>query len=66
MSSAGIEDLQVVTGSRKVPYPKYFVGEEKAEEIAEVVRPPVHLLFCLIISSPSAVEEAWSVGVNAE
>ncbi|MCL6324621.1 ribosome rescue GTPase HflX [Pectobacterium polaris] len=38
VSSAGIESLQVVTGSRKSPHPKYFVGEGKAEEIAQVVK----------------------------
>ncbi|MEH2922541.1 ribosome rescue GTPase HflX [Samsonia erythrinae] len=38
VSSAGIESLQVVTGSRKAPHPKYFVGEGKAEEIAQVVK----------------------------
>ncbi|WP_367672145.1 ribosome rescue GTPase HflX [Serratia symbiotica] len=38
VSSAGVEALQVVTGSRKAPHPKYFVGEGKAEEIADVVK----------------------------
>ncbi|KAA8998201.1 GTPase HflX [Affinibrenneria salicis] len=38
VSSAGIETLQVVTGSRKAPHPKYFVGEGKAEEIAQAVK----------------------------
>ncbi|MDX6916767.1 ribosome rescue GTPase HflX [Pectobacterium carotovorum] len=38
VSSAGIESLQVVTGSRKAPHPKYFVGEGKAEEIAQAVK----------------------------
>ncbi|WP_241579339.1 ribosome rescue GTPase HflX [Rosenbergiella nectarea] len=37
VSSAGVEALQVVTGSRKSPHPKYFVGEGKAEEIADAV-----------------------------
>ncbi|SFN04115.1 GTP-binding protein HflX [Izhakiella capsodis] len=37
-SSAGVEALQVVTGSRKAPHPKYFVGEGKAEEIADAVK----------------------------
>lgn len=36
--SAGVEALQVVTGSRKAPHPKYFVCEGKAEEIADVVK----------------------------
>lgn len=38
VSSAGVEALQVVKGSRKAPHPKYFVGEGKAEEIADVVK----------------------------
>ena len=29
-SSAGVEAMQVITGSRKAPHPKYFVGEGKA------------------------------------
>lgn len=36
--SAGVEALRVVTGSRKAPHPKYFVGEGKAEEIAQAVQ----------------------------
>ena len=31
-SSAGVEAMQVITGSRKAPHPKYFVGEGKAVE----------------------------------
>ncbi|MBS0876723.1 MULTISPECIES: ribosome rescue GTPase HflX [unclassified Tatumella] len=38
VSSSGVESLQVVTGSRKAPHPKYFVGEGKAAEIAEAVK----------------------------
>ncbi len=38
VSSAGVEALQVVTGSRKAPHPKYFVGEGKAVEIADAVK----------------------------
>ncbi|WP_025122308.1 MULTISPECIES: ribosome rescue GTPase HflX [unclassified Serratia (in: enterobacteria)] len=38
VSSAGVEALQVVTGSRKAPHPKFFVGEGKAEEIADAVK----------------------------
>ncbi|MGP4141576.1 MAG: ribosome rescue GTPase HflX [Sodalis sp. (in: enterobacteria)] len=38
VSSAGVAALHVVTGSRKAPHPKYFVGEGKAEEIAEAVK----------------------------
>ncbi|MCA6220650.1 ribosome rescue GTPase HflX [Photorhabdus antumapuensis] len=36
--SAGVIPVQIVTGSRKAPHPKYFVGEGKAEEIAEAVQ----------------------------
>ncbi|MFD2176536.1 ribosome rescue GTPase HflX [Veronia pacifica] len=38
VSSAGVNCLQIVTGSRQAPHPKYFVGEGKAQEIADVVR----------------------------
>ncbi|AWH90084.1 ribosome rescue GTPase HflX [Limnobaculum parvum] len=38
VSSAGVEALLVVTGSRKAPQAKYFVGEGKAQEIADAVR----------------------------
>lgn len=38
VSSAGVEALQVVTGSRKSPHPKYFVGEGKAVEVAQAVK----------------------------
>ncbi|KYP97720.1 GTPase HflX [Sodalis-like endosymbiont of Proechinophthirus fluctus] len=38
VSCAGIATLHVVTGSRKAPHPKYFVGEGKVEEIAEAVK----------------------------
>lgn len=38
VSSAGIASLQVITGSRKAPHAKYFVGEGKAEEIARAVK----------------------------
>ncbi|WP_154988326.1 ribosome rescue GTPase HflX [Klebsiella grimontii] len=37
-SSAGVEAMQVITGSRKAPHAKYFVGEGKAVEIAEAVK----------------------------
>lgn len=37
VSAAGVEALQIVTGSRKAPHAKYFVGEGKAQEIADVV-----------------------------
>ncbi|GKX63192.1 GTP-binding protein HflX [Pragia fontium] len=37
VSSAGVETLLVVTGSRKAPHAKYFVGEGKAQEIADAV-----------------------------
>ncbi|WP_410012156.1 ribosome rescue GTPase HflX [Sodalis sp. C49] len=38
VSSAGVEALHVITGSRKAPHPKYYVGEGKAVEIAEAVK----------------------------
>ncbi|MCA0937739.1 GTPase HflX [Vibrio alginolyticus] len=38
VSSAGVETLQVVTGSRQSPHPKYYVGEGKAQEIATAVQ----------------------------
>ncbi|MEA9393097.1 ribosome rescue GTPase HflX [Acerihabitans sp. TG2] len=38
VSSAGVETLHVITGSRKAPHPKYYVGEGKADEIAQAVR----------------------------
>ncbi|OTA20818.1 protease GTP-binding subunit [Xenorhabdus beddingii] len=38
VSSAGVSPVQIVTGSRKAPHSKYFVGEGKAEEIAEAVK----------------------------
>lgn len=36
--SSGAEPVAVVTGSRSVPHPKYFVGTGKAEEIRETVQ----------------------------
>lgn len=38
VSSSGVDALQVVVGSRQSPHPKYFVGEGKAQEIAETVQ----------------------------
>lgn len=38
ISSAGVSTLRVVTGSRQTPHPKYYVGEGKAQEIADAVR----------------------------
>lgn len=37
VSSAGVTAVQVITGSRRAPHSKYFVGEGKAEEIAAAV-----------------------------
>ncbi|MGL4906362.1 MAG: ribosome rescue GTPase HflX [Plesiomonas sp.] len=37
VSSAGVTAMQVITGSRRTPHSKYFVGEGKAEEIAAAV-----------------------------
>ncbi|PAV01418.1 GTPase HflX [Arsenophonus sp. ENCA] len=36
--SAGIKPVQIITGNRKSPQDKYFVGEGKAEEIAAAVK----------------------------
>lgn len=38
VTSAGVSILKVVTGSRKTPQRKYFVGEGKAQEISEAVK----------------------------
>lgn len=38
VSSAGVEALHTVTGKRQAPHPKFFVGQGKAEEIAEAVK----------------------------
>lgn len=35
--SAGVTPLQIVTASRKTPSAKYFIGEGKAQELAEIV-----------------------------
>ncbi|CAA2929220.1 ribosome rescue GTPase HflX [Arsenophonus endosymbiont of Bemisia tabaci] len=36
--SAGIKPVQIITGNRKSPQAKYFVGEGKAEEITAAVK----------------------------
>jgi GTP-binding protein HflX len=36
--SAGANPVEVVTGSRRSPHPRYFVGSGKAEEIRDVVK----------------------------
>ncbi|WP_166425408.1 ribosome rescue GTPase HflX [Paraglaciecola sp. 20A4] len=38
VTSAGVNAVDVVTGSRSVPHTRYFVGSGKAEEIANTVR----------------------------
>ena len=38
VSSAGVNELTVVTGKRSTPHPKFFVGSGKADEIADAVR----------------------------
>ncbi|WP_375751635.1 ribosome rescue GTPase HflX [Vibrio sp. HN007] len=38
VSSSEVNTLQVITGSRQAPHPKYYVGEGKAEEIAQAVQ----------------------------
>lgn len=38
VSSAGVNSLEVITGKRYAPHPKYFVGSGKAEEIQHAVK----------------------------
>ncbi|WP_026376691.1 ribosome rescue GTPase HflX [Aestuariibacter salexigens] len=38
VSSAGVNAVDIVTGARSAPHPKYFVGSGKAEEIAHAVK----------------------------
>ncbi|HAS6216158.1 TPA: GTPase HflX [Vibrio vulnificus] len=38
VSSSGVETLQVITASRQSPHAKYYVGEGKAQEIAQAVQ----------------------------
>ncbi|GAB7218649.1 ribosome rescue GTPase HflX [Vibrio comitans] len=38
VSSAGVNNLRTITGSRQSPHAKYFVGEGKAQEIADFVQ----------------------------
>lgn len=38
VSSAGVTAMQVITGSRQAPHPKYYVGEGKAQEIAQAMQ----------------------------
>lgn len=38
VSSAGVNSLKVVTGSRQSPHAKYYVGTGKAQEIADTVK----------------------------
>ncbi|MEZ9704865.1 ribosome rescue GTPase HflX [Vibrio breoganii] len=38
VSSAGVNNLHTITGSRQSPHAKYFVGEGKAQEIADFVQ----------------------------
>ncbi len=35
--SAGIEVVQIITGSRKAPHAKYYVGQGKGQEIADAI-----------------------------
>jgi len=38
VSSAGVSSIGVVTGPRKSPHPRYFVGTGKAQEIADTIQ----------------------------
>lgn len=59
VSSAGVEALRVVTGSRKAPHPKYFVGEGKAEEIAQAVQETGASVVLLITHYPPPKNAIW-------
>lgn len=61
VSSAGVEALQVITGSRKAPHPKYFVGEGKAVEIAEAVKATGASVVLFDHALSPAQERNWSV-----
>lgn len=65
VSSAGVEALQVVTESCKASHPKYFVGEGKAEEIADVVKASGASVVLFNHSLSRRRRETLSVGVNA-
>jgi len=49
ISSTDVSSLRVVTGSRQSPHPKYYVGEDRAQEIAQVVRLSLMLLFLIVL-----------------
>ena len=38
VSSAGVNSVAIVTGPRKSPHPRFFVGTGKAQEVADTVR----------------------------
>ncbi|MDC0602142.1 GTPase HflX [Aliiglaciecola sp.] len=50
VSSAGVNAIDVITGSRQAPHPKYFTGSGKAEEIANAVQ--VHGADVVIFNHP--------------
>lgn len=64
VSSAGVEAMQVITGSRKAPHPKYFVGEGKAVEIADAVKQPAHQSCCLIMRCLRLRNVTWKLSAN--
>lgn len=65
VSSAGVEAMQVITGSRKAPHPKYFVGEGKAVEIAEAVKATGAAVVLFDHALSPARNETWSVCASA-
>ncbi len=67
VSSAGVEAMQVITGSRKAPHPEVnFVGEGKAVEIAEAVKATgAAVVACLIDALSPAQSETRSVCASA-
>ncbi|XPE58154.1 hypothetical protein ACNKHQ_25200 [Shigella flexneri] len=48
--------MPVITGSRKAPHPKYFVGEGKAVEIRKPSKRQVLPLCCSIVQLSPAQE----------
>ncbi|XPE37948.1 hypothetical protein ACNKHS_25610 [Shigella flexneri] len=56
--------MQVITGSRKAPHPKYFVGEGQAVEFRDAVKQPAHLLCCLIMRCLRLRNITWKLSAK--
>ncbi len=57
--------MQVITGSRKAPHPKYFVGEGKAVEIADAVKATGASVVLFDHALSPAQERNWKLSANA-